>query len=59
MGIPRSHRQETLHKAYVSAVVAIAGLKLTWGDPEYGVDCSNPTLTATSTFEPVSQNRPY
>lgn len=40
MGMPLSHRQELLHRAYVSAIVALAGMKLTWGDPEYGVDCS-------------------
>src|SRR5712692_4755750 len=40
MAIPRSHIQERLHEAYVSSVVAMAGLQLQWHNKrEYGVDC--------------------
>jgi hypothetical protein len=39
MAIPRAHMQERLHEAYVSAIVARAGLKLIgFVQREYGVD---------------------
>lgn len=56
MGMPRSHKQELLHRAYVSAVVAIAGLKLTWGEPEYGVDCSMQDVKTFVTPRGIKRN---
>ncbi len=39
--IPQTHRQETLHRAFVSAIAAYAGIKTEWKEGvEYGIDGS-------------------
>lgn len=58
--MPLSHIQERLHRAYVNAVVAMAGLKLVWdSDVEYGVDCHmqdvKPTPGGMSESGPILQ----
>jgi len=39
--IPQAHRQESLHRAFVTAIAAAAGIKAEWKDGvEYGIDGS-------------------